>query len=125
MILRIRLLRCGRKKSPTYRIVVANSRSPRDGKFLELIGHYNPFIDLTKALKDGTIPEQKFVINAERALHWLNVGAEPTDRVKLFITKTKVLPQGLQKFSDKYSKEIADKIAIGMANPPKEKKAKK
>ena len=51
MAVKIRLLRCGKKKKPFYRIVAATAQSPRDGKFLELLGHYNPFIDFEKDTK--------------------------------------------------------------------------
>lgn len=77
MALAIRLSRGGAKKRPYYRIVVANSRSPRDGKFLEKIGTYDPL-----APKDS--PE-RVRLDTERAAHWLGVGAQPTDRVARFL----------------------------------------
>ena len=77
MALSIRLSRGGSKKRPYYRIVVADARSPRDGKFLEKIGNYNPLLN-----KDD---EKRVVLNAERAKHWLGVGAQPTDRVARFL----------------------------------------
>lgn len=69
-MLRIRLRRVGKKKRPMYRIVVADSRAPRDGAFVEIIGHYQPLVT------PSTI-----VIDAERARHWLDHGAQPSDRV--------------------------------------------
>ena len=69
-MLRIRLRRVGAKKQPSYRIVVAELTSPRDGKFVEVIGFYNP----------RTEPET-VTIKEERALHWLSVGAQPSDAV--------------------------------------------
>ena len=73
MSLRIRLARGGAKKRPFYRIVVADSRSPRDGRFIEKIGFYNPMVP-----KDH--PE-RIRIDEDRAKHWLSVGATPSDRV--------------------------------------------
>ncbi|MCU9931763.1 30S ribosomal protein S16 [Mycoplasmopsis felis] len=67
-MVKIRLRRMGSKFKPVYKIVVADSRAPRDGKFIEALGHYNP---LTK----------EFVLNNESALKWLNQGAKPTDTV--------------------------------------------
>ncbi len=68
MSVKIRLMRVGKKKQPTYRVVVADARSPRDGRFLEIIGQYAPR------------QEPSFVnIDSDRALHWLNRGAQPTE----------------------------------------------
>ncbi len=77
MAISIRLSRGGSKKRPYYRIVVADARSPRDGKFIEKIGNYNPLL-----AKDN---EQRVQIDADRAKHWLSVGAQPTDRVARFL----------------------------------------
>ena len=77
MALSIRLSRGGSKKRPYYRIVVADSRAPRDGKFIERIGSYNP------VLPKGD--EKRVVLNVERAKHWVAVGAQPTDRVARFL----------------------------------------
>jgi small subunit ribosomal protein S16 len=77
MSLSIRLTRGGAKKRPYYRIVVADSRSPRDGRFIEKIGSYNPLL-----AKDS--PE-RVKLDGERAKHWLSVGAQPTDRVARFL----------------------------------------
>jgi small subunit ribosomal protein S16 len=76
MSVSIRLSRGGAKKRPYYRIVVANSRSPRDGSFIEKIGTYNPLL-----AKDDA---KRVVLDTERAKHWLTVGAQPTDRVARF-----------------------------------------
>ena len=70
-MVKIRLKRMGANKKPFYRIVVADSRSPRDGRFIEEIGYYNP-VSAEKVVK----------INEEKALKWLNVGAQPTETVK-------------------------------------------
>lgn len=77
MSISIRLSRGGAKKRPYYRIVVANSRSPRDGKYLEQIGTYNPLL-----AKDS--PERVKLVE-DRARYWLGVGAQPTDRVARFL----------------------------------------
>lgn len=76
MAVRIRLARGGRKKRPFYRIVVASSEAPRDGRFIESIGSYNP------------LPEPAEVkLNHERLQYWLTQGAEPTDTVRSLIRK--------------------------------------
>jgi small subunit ribosomal protein S16 len=76
MALKIRLARGGAKKRPFYSIVVADSRSPRDGRFIEKIGTYNPML-----AKDHA---SRLVLKEERIKHWLGVGALPTDRVARF-----------------------------------------
>ncbi|MDZ3830631.1 MAG: 30S ribosomal protein S16 [Sphingopyxis sp.] len=73
----IRLSRGGSKKRPYYKIVVADSRSPRDGRFIERIGSYNPLL--------GKDNPERVKIDAERAKHWISVGAQPTDRVARFL----------------------------------------
>ena len=80
MAVKIRLRRMGAKKSPFYRIVVADSRYPRDGRFIESIGSYNPLIDP---------PEVK--IDAEKAQQWIANGAQPTDTVKALLKKEGIL----------------------------------
>src|SRR5688500_1293295 len=77
MALAIRLARGGAKKRPYYRIVVADSRAPRDGRFIEKLGTYNPLL-----AKDS--PE-RVKLDAERISHWLSVGAQPSDRVLRFL----------------------------------------
>ena len=77
MALSMRLSRGGSKKRPYYRIVIADARSPRDGKFIEKIGTYNPLL-----AKDS--PE-RIKLDGDRAKHWLSVGAQPTDRVARFL----------------------------------------
>jgi small subunit ribosomal protein S16 len=77
MAIAIRLARGGMKKRPFYRIVVADNRSPRDGKFLEKIGTYNPLLPRDDA--------NRVTLDTERAAYWLGVGAQPTDRVARFL----------------------------------------
>jgi len=77
MALSIRLSRGGSKKRPYYRIVVADARSPRDGRFIEKIGTYNPLL-----AKDSA---ERVKLDGDRAKHWLGVGAQPTDRVARFL----------------------------------------
>ena len=77
MALSIRLSRGGAKKRPFYRIVVADSRAPRDGRFIEKLGTYNPLL-----AKDSS---ERVTLDTERARHWLSVGAQPTDRVARFL----------------------------------------
>lgn len=77
MALKIRLARGGSKKRPYYRIVVADARMPRDGRFIEKLGTYNPLLP-----KDN---EERVRIDLERAKHWLEKGAQPTDRVARFL----------------------------------------
>lgn len=77
MTLRIRLSRGGAKKRPYYRIVIADARSPRDGRFIERVGSYNPMV-----AKDHP---DRITILEDRAKHWLEAGAQPSDRVARFL----------------------------------------
>lgn len=76
MAVKIRLKRVGAKKQPFYRVVVADSRSPRDGRFIEEIGYYNPTTNPTT-----------FFVNTEKVEHWISKGAKPSDRVKFLLEK--------------------------------------
>jgi len=76
MAVKIRLKRMGAKKNPFYRVVVADSRAPRDGRFIEEIGYYNP-VSNPKEMK----------IDNEKALEWISKGAQPTDTVKILLRK--------------------------------------
>jgi small subunit ribosomal protein S16 len=79
-MLKIRLRRVGAKKKPSYRIVVADVRAPRDGAFVDIVGHYNPL----------TEPET-IVIKEEKALQWLKQGAKPTDTTARLLDKAGIL----------------------------------
>jgi small subunit ribosomal protein S16 len=78
MALKIRLSRGGSKKRPFYRIVVAEAAAPRDGRYVERIGHYNPMV-----AKDN---DQRLVIDGERVKHWIGLGAKPTERVQKLLS---------------------------------------
>ncbi|WP_425060817.1 30S ribosomal protein S16 [Sporomusa carbonis] len=80
MAVKIRLKRMGAKKHPFYRVVVADSRSPRDGRFIETLGHY-----------DSTTEPAVIKIDEDKAIDWLQKGAQPTDTVKNLFSKTGIL----------------------------------
>lgn len=84
MALTIRLSRGGAKKRPFYRIVVTDSRSPRDGRFIEKIGHFDPMV-----AKDNP---KRLVLDLDRAKGWLAKGAQPSDRVAKFLGQSGVIP---------------------------------
>ncbi|HYW29910.1 MAG TPA: 30S ribosomal protein S16 [Gemmatimonas sp.] len=81
MAVKIRLRREGRKKTPMYRIVVADSQSPRDGRFIEIIGQYQPRFSGDTAIN----------LQVDRVNYWLNVGAQPTDTVRSLLRRAGVL----------------------------------
>ena len=78
-MVKIRLARGGTKKKPYYRIVVADQRCKRDGRYLERIGFYNPMVT-----------ENRFEIDEARVKHWLSVGAQPTERIRKLMTQAKI-----------------------------------
>jgi len=80
MMVKIRLRRVGSKNKPSYRVVVADSRSPRDGAFINVIGHYNP------QTEPATV-----VIDEEQALHWLSKGAQPTTTVVRLLSQAGII----------------------------------
>jgi small subunit ribosomal protein S16 len=84
MALAIRLSRGGAKKRPFYRIVVTDSRSPRDGRFIEKIGHFDPMV-----AKDNP---KRLVLDLDKAKGWLSKGAQPSDRVAKFLGQAGVIP---------------------------------
>ena len=103
-MVRIRLRRTGRKKTPTYRIVVADSQSPRDGRFIEIIGQYAP--------RQG---DKALNLDATRANYWLDKGAQPSDTVRSLLRKAGVLKA-------RHEQRLAKKLAAG-AVPLSEAKA--
>jgi small subunit ribosomal protein S16 len=80
-LLKIRLRRTGAKKQPSYRVVVAESTAPRDGTFLEILGHYNPLTQPTT-----------FQVKEDRVKEWLLRGAQPTERVQRLLSKSGIMP---------------------------------
>jgi small subunit ribosomal protein S16 len=80
MAVKIRLKRLGSKKNPFYRVVVADERSPRDGKFIEEIGYYNPLTNPVEVK-----------IDSEKATKWLNNGAQPTETVRTLLKKSEII----------------------------------
>jgi len=84
MALKLRMSRGGRRNLAYYRIVVTDSRSPRDSKFIERLGTYNPLL----AANDPN----RVTLNAERIKHWLGMGAQPSDRVAIFLGKAGIIP---------------------------------
>ena len=112
MSVKIRLMRMGKKKHPTYRVVVADSRSPRDGRNIETIGHYRPRQDPSVSDIDG-----------EKALAWLRKGAQPTEQVQKLLTVSGVWAQ----FESEKGGRVDTKLARRRLDDPKAaaKKAKK
>eukprot|EP00252_Welwitschia_mirabilis_P016953 TRINITY_DN37713_c0_g1_i1.p1 TRINITY_DN37713_c0_g1~~TRINITY_DN37713_c0_g1_i1.p1 ORF type:complete len:125 (-),score=11.88 TRINITY_DN37713_c0_g1_i1:427-801(-) len=94
---RLRLARYGRKKRPFYRIVAADNHSPRDGRFIEILGFYDPLVP-----KDS---ERRVKVNIDRAKYWLSVGAETSDTVRGILTRTGVM-------------EPSPKMRLNSASPP-------
>ena len=116
----IRLSRGGSKKRPYYKIVVTDSRSPRDGRFIERIGSYNPLL-----AKDD---EKRVVLDAERAKHWISVGAQPTDRVARFLDAAGVKERAARNNPNKAepgqkAKERAEDKAAKLAEAEEARKA--
>ena len=96
MAVKIRLRRMGSKKNPFYRIVVADSRSPRDGKFIEEIGYYNPLTGPTT-----------FKVDNEKANDWISKGAKPTDTVnRLFNNHEVYASKSIEKSSEESTEEV-------------------
>ncbi len=115
MALKIRLARGGAKKRPFYRIVVADARAPRDGRYLEKLGTYDPML-----AKDS---ENRIVLNADRIKHWLSVGALPTDRVARFLGKSNIMPMPVIRETPKKSAPKAKAVARAAEREEKVKAA--
>lgn len=114
MAIAIRLSRGGRKNRPHYSIVVADKRMPRDGRFIEKIGSYNPLLN-----KDDA---NRVILNAERAKYWLDQGAQPSDRVAIFLGKAGVAPAPAQR-NNPNKAQPSDKTKMLVAEKAKKKEA--
>jgi small subunit ribosomal protein S16 len=123
MATKIRLARGGAKKRPYYRIVVADSRSPRDGRFIEKVGAFNPML--------ANDNDQRVVLNVERIKDWVAKGAQPTERVEKFLvdaglyTRPKKRQETLDARIAKSQAEVARKKAEAEAAAKAEAEAKK
>ena len=114
MSLKIRLARGGAKKRPFYSIVVADARSPRDGRFIEKLGTYNPMLERGHA--------DRITLKEERIKHWLGVGAQPTDRVARFLgeaglAEKPAAPDNPKKATPKAKAQERAKAAAEAAKP--------
>lgn len=107
-MLRIRLSRTGKKGQPSYRVVVADINSKRDGRVVERIGHYNPLTD-----------PAEYKIQEARALHWLSVGAQPSDAVRLLLEKQGTMGR-LQRFhgGESLEKLVAEYEGVALPDEP-------
>ena len=105
MSLKIRLARAGSKKRPYYHIVIADSRSPRDGRFIETVGSWNPLLP-----KDG----DRVKLNEERVKHWIGHGATPTDRVLRFLDKSGIAKRDARNNPEKGApgKKAQERVAL-------------
>jgi small subunit ribosomal protein S16 len=112
MAVKIRLRREGRKKTPMYRIVVADSQAPRDGRFIEIIGQYQPRFAGENAIN----------LQLDRVHHWLNVGAQPTDTVRSLLRRAGLLKQRheerLRAKGAVVGKSTSAAVAAGELAPP-------
>ena len=121
MALKIRLSRAGAKKRPFYRIVITDSRNPRDGRFIERVGTYDPMLP-----KDG----QRVTLKEDRIRHWLGVGAKPSDRVARFLGQAEIIPMPAQRNNPQKAvpkakaqarmEEEREKAEAAKAAPPEE-----
>src|SRR5258706_16073527 len=110
-MVKIRLMRMGATKRPFYRVVVADQRSPRDGRFIENIGKYHP-------LEDPSLID----IDEERALHWLRVGAQPSEQVQNLMSKTGIWDKFV---AERPSAAARTRTNRAEAKPVAEKRSKK
>lgn len=115
MALAIRMTRQGAKKRPFFHIVVADSRSPRDGRHIERLGSYDPMLPRER--------EDRVKLNAERIKHWLSVGAQPSDRVARFLGEAKIID--MPKWNETPNKSAPKKKAQERAKTNADLAAKK
>lgn len=99
MSLKIRMTRGGAKKRPYYNIVIADSRNPRDGRFIEKVGTYNPMLPREHA--------DRVTLKKERIIYWLGVGAQPSDRVHRFLASAEMMPAPARREQTKKSQPRA------------------
>jgi len=114
MAIAIRLSRGGRKARPFYHIVVTDKRMPRDGRYIERLGSYNPLLN--------DAHENRVVLNQERIAYWLSQGAEPTERVALFLGKAGMIPMPKQPVRPSKSAP-SDKTKLLIAEKEEKRKA--
>ncbi len=112
----IRLARGGAKKSPFYRIVVADSRAPRDGQFIEKLGTFNPLL-----AKDNA---KRVEFNTERAKHWISVGAQPSDRVNSLFAAAGLTQKANNSGKPQKTRKKADKLTRAEKRAAAEAEAK-
>ena len=105
-MLKIRMSRGGAKKRPVYKIVIADSRKPRDGRFIEKVGFFNPLLPKDK--------KERLSLDIERIKYWLEKGAKPSDRIARFLGEANVIPKPVQKnnpFKAKPKKKAQERLA--------------
>lgn len=115
-MLKLRMARAGAKKKPFYHIVVTDSRSPRDGRFIEKVGTYNPMLP-----RDH---QQRVTLNAERITYWLSKGVQASDRVAIFIGKANLAPMPEKKNNPQKSAAKAKMTERAKAKADKAEAAK-
>jgi len=130
-MLKIRMSRGGAKKRPVYKIVIADSRKPRDGRFIEKVGFFNPLLPKDK--------KERLSLDVERIKYWLSKGAKPSDRIARFLGEADVIPKPAQKNNPikakpkkkaqerlaaaEEAKKAAEEAAKAESEAPKEEKA--
>ena len=102
MLVKLRLMRMGRRHAPTYRIVAIDSRMRRDGRFLEILGHYNP----------RTSGDPEIVVKDDRTAYWLGVGAQPSETVRSLLRRSGMLGRMDQERRDAYLREALERRSI-------------
>ena len=115
MTLKIRMSRGGAKKRPFYRIVVADSRNPRDGRYIERVGSYNPMLPKEHPAR--------VVLKSDRIRHWLDMGARPSERVAQFLGRAEIIPMPAHRNNPKQS-QPRPKTVARMEAAEEDKKAK-
>jgi small subunit ribosomal protein S16 len=119
-MLKIRMSRGGAKKRPFYKIVIADSRKPRDGRFIEKVGFFNPLLPKEK--------KERLNLDIERIKYWLSQGAQPSDRVARFLGEANVIPMPKQKnnpIKAKPKKKAQERLAAAEEAKKLQKKLKK